>query len=91
LFAVMANPAIRVTFIDSEAACRRWDAFGNRLSGRVFGFARKRDGASHVVLLRGMSESQARQVAEWCVGEAEVLAVAAITESEFWSAPSNAV
>ena len=87
----MAHPAIRVTFVDDETAYQRWEAFGDSIAQRGSRLARKRDGASYVLLLCDMSESQAQQVAAWCSGQTGVVAVASIGESEFWAAPSNAV
>jgi hypothetical protein len=87
----MPHPAIRVTFVDDEAAYRRWEAFGERIADHVPSLARKRDGASYVLLLRDLSESQARHLAAWCSGQPDVVAVAPIAESEFWSARSDAV
>jgi hypothetical protein len=91
----MAHPALRVTFVDDATAYRQWDAFGDsladRVSGFASGFARKRDGASYVVLLRDLPESQAHQIATWCGRQSGVVTVVAIAEPEFWASPSNAV
>jgi hypothetical protein len=87
----MAHPAIRVTFADDAVAYEQWDAFGNSIADRVSSLARKRDGASYVLLLRDVPESRAQQVAAWCGSQPGVVTVAAIAESEFWAAPSNAV
>src|SRR5687767_12810313 len=91
LSTVMPLPAIRVTFVNDEAAYRRWAAFGDSIGSHVSSLSRKRDGASYVLLLRDTSVSQAQQVAEWCRQQADVVCVARIAESEFWGASSNAV
>jgi hypothetical protein len=87
----MPHPAIRVTFVNEEAAYRHWEAFGDSLGDRIGNYARKRDGASHVVLLRDSSEPDAQRVTEWCRQQHGVVAVASVTEPEFHAAPSNAV
>ena len=87
----MPHTAIRITFVDESAARQHWEAFGNGLANQIDNYARKRDGASHVLLLRDLSEGEAQRVAAWCGQQPDVAAVAPITESMFWSAPSHAV
>jgi hypothetical protein len=87
----MTHPAIRITFIDEEAARRRWEGFGDGLGSELTNFARKRDGASHVLLLRGLPEDDARRVAAWCTQQPDVVAVTPIAEDLFWSARSNVI
>ena len=87
----MAHPAIRVTFADDAVAHEQWDVFGNSIADRVSNLARKRDGASYVLLLRDLSDADAKKVAVWCGSQTGVVAVASIGEPEFWAAPSNAI
>lgn len=86
-----AHIAIRITFVNDDAACRRWEFSGDGLGDRVGNYARKRAGASHVVLLRDIAQPDVERIVRWCREQPDVVAVAPITEPEFWAAPSNAV
>ncbi|HEY7120065.1 MAG TPA: hypothetical protein VH475_25990 [Tepidisphaeraceae bacterium] len=87
----MANQTIRVTFTDDDAAWRRWAAFGDGLSEMVARVARKREGATYVLLFRELSEADAERVEAWCARQSEVVGVDRIAEAVFWSARSDSI
>ena len=89
----MSNHAFRIHFASIDDAISQFDnffAWADSL-GFALNFSRKRDGASHVVLLRECPSSDAGEFLKWCRTQPRVTLVVPITEADFWSAPSHSV
>jgi hypothetical protein len=86
----MPNHAFRIHFRSGEDARERFEGFMDAADW-ITHYARKRDGSSHVVLLRECPDDFFDRCVRWCGSRPGVVDVHPISEAEFWSAPSHGV
>ena len=83
--------SLRVTFRDVDSAYALFHTFMPDDLDYFTRVARKRDGASHVILLGIPPEHSLSDFLDLCRDHPDVTDVRTITEEEFWRAPSNAI
>jgi hypothetical protein len=87
----MPQYPLRIRFKDIEHAYSLYHTFEPYSFDYVEGYSMKRDGPTHVMLLSVASDADLTRFTAACRSQSEVVDVLAITEEEFWDAPSNAV
>lgn len=87
----MPEVPLRIRFTDDLSAYEAFHAIMPEHDRRISGYSRKRDGASHVVLLALNDPAALPGFIAFCRQHPQVTEVAPITEAEFWAAPSNAI
>ena len=82
---------LRILFSNEDVAYQEFHRFAPLELESVSGCSRKRDGASHVLLLELYDRSSLPVFLAACRQSPGVVDVVDITEQEFWTAPSNAI
>lgn len=83
--------SLRITFRDVVSAFASFHTFMPNDLDYFTRVARKRDGASHVLLVGIPPEHRLSEFLDFCRAHPDVTEVRTITEEEFWRAPSNSI
>ncbi len=87
----MPDVPLRIRFTDDLQAYEAFHTIMPEHDESITGHSRKRDGASHVVLLALSDRAALSEFIAVCRQHPHVTEVTPITEAEFWAAPSNAI
>jgi hypothetical protein len=82
---------LRILFSDEDLAYQEFHGFAPLDLEIVSGYSRKRDGASHALLLHLHDPLNLPSFLAACRQSPGVVDVVTISEQEFWKAPSNSI